>query len=103
MQGLMMDYQLTLCAILRRAEQLFGRKEIVTRLADKSFHRYTYADCVRRAKQLSVALQQLGVQSGDRVATFCWNHHQHLEAYFGVPDSELAASSGRSHVHHQRG
>jgi fatty-acyl-CoA synthase len=87
MQGLMMDYQLTLCAILRRAEQLFGRKEIVTRLADKSFHRYTYADCVRRAKQLSVALQQLGVQSGDRVATFCWNHHQHLEAYFGVPAS----------------
>jgi fatty-acyl-CoA synthase len=87
MQGLMMDYQLTLCAIQRRAEQLFGHKEIVTRLADKSFHRYTYADCVRRAKQLSLALRRLGIRPGDRVATFCWNHHQHLEAYFGVPAS----------------
>jgi fatty-acyl-CoA synthase len=85
MQGLMMDFQLTLTAMMRRAEQLFGHKEIVTRLADKSFHRYSYADWARRTKQLSLALQGLGIQPGDRVATFCWNHHQHLEAYFGVP------------------
>ncbi|HLZ07793.1 MAG TPA: long-chain fatty acid--CoA ligase, partial [Chloroflexota bacterium] len=25
------------------------------------------------------------VRPGGRVATFAWNHHQHLEAYFGVP------------------
>jgi fatty-acyl-CoA synthase len=85
MNGLMMDYQLTLTAMMRRAEQLFGHKEVVTRLADKSLHRYSYADWVRRTKQLSLALQGLGIQPGDRVATFCWNHHQHLEAYFGVP------------------
>ncbi|MHB9145854.1 MAG: long-chain fatty acid--CoA ligase [Symbiobacteriia bacterium] len=85
MDGLMMDFQLTLPAILRRAESLYGAKEIVTRLPDKSFHRYTYADFVRRAKQLALALQRLGVQPGDRVATFSWNHHQHLEAYFGIP------------------
>src|SRR5262249_11804652 len=24
-------------------------------------------------------------QPGDRVATLCWNHYAHLEAYFGVP------------------
>ena len=24
---------------------------------------------------------------GDRVATFCWNHSRHLEAYYGVPAS----------------
>lgn len=87
MNGLMMDYQLTLPTILHRAEQLYGRKEIVTRLPDKSFYRYTYADFVRRAKKLAVALQKLGVQSGDRVATLCWNHYQHLEAYFGIPTS----------------
>ncbi len=39
----------------------------------------------RRAKQLAVALQGLGLERGDRVATLCWNHHQHLEAYFGIP------------------
>ena len=43
MQGLMMDdYQLTLPPILRRAETFFGDQEVVTRLPDKSFHRYTY-------------------------------------------------------------
>lgn len=84
MKGLMMDYQLTLPAILQRAELLFGPKEIVTRLPDRQFHRYTYTDFVRRAKKLAVALQKLGVQPGERVATLCWNHHQHLEAYFGI-------------------
>jgi fatty-acyl-CoA synthase len=85
MNGLMMNFQLTLPAILRRADQLFGHKEIVTRLPDKSFHRYTYADFVSRAKKLSLALQKIGLQSGDRVGTFCWNHYQHLECYFGIP------------------
>ena len=86
MQGLMMDdYQLTLPPILRRAESFFGDKEVVTRLPDKSFHRYTYGDMAGRAKQLAVALQKLGLQRGDRVATLCWNHYQHLEAYFGIP------------------
>ena len=40
MNGLMMDYQLTLPTLLRRAEAYYGDKEIVTRLPDKSFHRY---------------------------------------------------------------
>ena len=80
-----MDFQLTLPVIQRRAEEFFGAKEIISRLPDRSFHRYTYADFVRRAKQLTLALRELGVQPGERVATFAWNHHQHLEAYFGVP------------------
>src|SRR5918911_3119668 len=85
MDGLMMDYQLTLPAMLRRAEELHPRKEIVSRLPDKSVHRYAYADFVLRAKKLSVALKGLGIEEGDRVATLSWNHHQHLEAYFGIP------------------
>lgn len=85
MNGLMMDYQLTLPVILRRAETLYPTKQIISRLPDRSFHWSTYAELARRARQLAVALQELGVQPGDRVATFCWNHHQHLEAYFGIP------------------
>jgi len=85
MNGLIMDYQLTVSALLRRAEALFGPKRIVSRLPDKSYHRYTYADMVDRARRLAMALQGLGVQRGDRVATLAWNHHQHLEAYLGIP------------------
>jgi fatty-acyl-CoA synthase len=89
LKGLTSDYQLTLPAMLRRAEALYRPKEIVTRRPDKSFHRYTYADFVRRAKKLAVALGELGLQKSDRVATLAWNNHQHLEAYFGVPSSGM--------------
>jgi fatty-acyl-CoA synthase len=85
MNGLMMNFPLTVPVLLRRAEALFASKAIVSHRPDKSHHRYTYRDLAQRAKKLAVALQQLGVQSGDRVATLCWNHHQHVEALFGVP------------------
>ena len=85
MKGLMMDYQLTIPAMARRAERLHPGKTIVSRQPDGSVHRTTYAEVLRRSKRLIGALQRLGVRSGDRVATFCWNHHQHLEAYYGVP------------------
>src|SRR5438105_2773558 len=81
----MMEYPLTLAFILRRAETLFGHKAIITRRPDKTIHRYTYADFVPRAKKLAVALRQLGLRRGDRVATLCWNQYEHVEAYFGVP------------------
>jgi len=80
-----MDYQLTLPTILRRAETLFGHKTIVSRLPDRSIHRYTYRDLAARTKKLAAALKDLGIQKGDRVATLSWNHHQHLEAYFAIP------------------
>lgn len=85
MRGLMMDYQLTLPTILRRAESLFGDKEVVSQLPDRTIHRYTYRDFAKRAKKLSAALRALGLREGDRVATLCWNHYQHLEAYFAIP------------------
>ena len=87
LEGLVQDYQLNLPAVLRRAEQLYGYREIVTRRPDKSFHRHTFADFVSRSKKLAVALKKLGLEDGDRVGTLGWNTYQHLEAYFGVPCS----------------
>ncbi|MBL7863410.1 MAG: long-chain fatty acid--CoA ligase [Cyclobacteriaceae bacterium] len=85
MKGLMMDFALTVPVLLRRAETLFGNKEIVTRLPDKSIHRCNYREMAARSRRLSSALHKLGVSSGDRVATLCWNHYQHLEMYFAIP------------------
>ena len=85
MDGLMMDYQLNVPAILRRADELYGDREIVSRLPDKSWHRYGYADFASRTKRLAVALRGLGLEDGDRVATLMWNHHEHLETYIGAP------------------
>jgi fatty-acyl-CoA synthase len=82
--GLMMDFPLTLSAVFRHAERVYARREVVTRRADKSLHRYTFADFAARARRLAGALRGLGIRPGDRVATLAWNHHQHLEAYFGI-------------------
>jgi fatty-acyl-CoA synthase len=85
MNGLMMDFPLTVPAILRRAEAISGAREIVTCAADKSIHRYRYAQFTNRARRLASALEGLGLRAGDRIATLGWNHSQHLEAYFAVP------------------
>ena len=87
MDGLMMDYPLTIAAMLRRTESMFGHKEIVSRRTDRTVERSTYAQALARARRLASALERLGIGRGDRVATLCWNHLRHLEAYFGVPSS----------------
>jgi fatty-acyl-CoA synthase len=85
MKGSMMDYPLTLQSMLERIPKVYPSVEIVSRCPDGSIHRYRYLDFYRRAKALAAALHRAGLQPGDRVATLCWNHYAHLEAYFGVP------------------
>jgi fatty-acyl-CoA synthase len=81
----MMEYPLTLTHFLERGRRLYGRRTVVSRLPDGSFHRYTHAEFHQRTAQLASALVALGVKPGDRVATLSWNHYRHLEAYFAVP------------------
>jgi fatty-acyl-CoA synthase len=86
MRALMMDRPLLLTHFLERAEKLYPEREIVSRTA-KGLHRTTYADVAVRVRRLGAALGKLGLAPGDRVATFAWNHHRHLELYFAVPCS----------------
>ncbi len=83
--GLMMDYPLTLDKIVEHAQRMTPRKLIKTKLPDGGWHAYNYGDFAARIKKLGAALVTLGVQPGDRVATFAWNNYQHLECYFGIP------------------
>jgi fatty-acyl-CoA synthase len=85
MQSTMMDVPLSLNHLLERAGKLFTGNELVSRLPDKSLRRQTYGEFYRRTRALASALQKLGMRKGDRVATLCWNHHAHLECYFGIP------------------
>ena len=85
MWGTMMSYQLTLGSILERAGSWFGKTEIASRQPDGSLHRYTYGEFHRNARALAEMLLKLGLRRGDRVGTLMYNHHAHLEAYFGVP------------------
>lgn len=84
LDGRMMDFPLTLTHFLYRARDYFAKTEVVSRRPDKSLHRHTYGDVYARSAKLANALTRLGVKKGARVATLCWNHTAHLEAYFGV-------------------
>jgi fatty-acyl-CoA synthase len=70
---------------MRRTAALYAARTVVTRRANRSLHRTTYGAILARANRLGAALRDLGVRRGDRVATLCWNHDRHLEAYIGVP------------------
>jgi fatty-acyl-CoA synthase len=85
MQATMMRVPLSLNHVLERAGVLFPESEIVSRLPDKSLRRHRYGDFHARARALAAALVRLGLRKGERVATLCWNHHAHLECYFGIP------------------
>jgi fatty-acyl-CoA synthase len=87
MRGLMMDFPLTVPALLERAGRTFGSVEIVTRRPDRSLARSTWGEIYRRSRRLANAITGLGMRRGDRVATLLWNQSEHLEAYLGVPSA----------------
>jgi len=84
MRGLMMDTQLLITEIMRFADKNQPDSEVVSVTHDNPRHRCTLRDIFRRARQLANALQQAGVQPGDRIATVAWNDYRHYELYFAV-------------------
>jgi fatty-acyl-CoA synthase len=85
MKGLIMDYPLTLTQFFERARKIFHRKTMATRVPGVGLQRYTYADYADRVCRLAAALGKLGLKKGDRVGTFTWNSHRHMEVYFAAP------------------
>src|SRR5258706_15729660 len=81
----MMDVPLNAWRLFEHAPGHFGEVELVTRLQSRELQRGTYAEFATRAQQLMHALDGLGLEKGERVATLAWNSVRHLEAYFAVP------------------
>jgi fatty-acyl-CoA synthase len=86
LQGLMQDdFQLTLNHIRRRMRSCNLGAEVVTLTGEGSVKRATHAELTDRIDRLARALGRLGVQQGDRVASFAWNNQSHFELYFAAP------------------
>ena len=74
---------LTPLAFLERTALVFPER---TAAVDGDL-RLTWAQLRERARRLAVALQEAGVERGDRVAFLAPNVHELLEAHFGVPSA----------------
>ena len=81
----MTGHQQTLTPFLWRAENVFPEKEIVAR-THEGMKRYTYNEYGDRVRKLANALDNAGVEEGDRLGTICWNTDRHFETYFSVPN-----------------
>ena len=87
LMGQMMDQPLLISSIIEFAARHYGNNEIVSRRVEGDLHRYTYRECEQRARRMAKALEGLGVQMGDRVATLAWNGYRHMELYYAVSGS----------------
>ena len=75
---------LTITMVMRHAEMYHADREVVSAISEQEVQRTSYARIFSRARKLFNALQSLGCEAGDRIATLAWNHQQHLELYYGV-------------------
>jgi fatty-acyl-CoA synthase len=81
----MMETSLNAWMLFGHAPRYFADTEVVTRTVGGERHAYTYGEFGRRTAQLMHALDRLGLDRGERVATLAWNGYRHLEAYFAGP------------------
>jgi len=96
---------LTLRPFFWRPTHLFPETRLVSRTHD-GIVESSYGEFGERVRSLLAALADRGVGHGDRIGTFGWNHHRHLEAYYAAPllgravaHDQRATRRRRYHVH----
>ncbi|MDF8333911.1 long-chain fatty acid--CoA ligase [Novosphingobium cyanobacteriorum] len=82
--GAMQDWPLRVTRLIDHAAREHGGREIVSRWADGSETRTTWAGVRRDAMRMANALRALGIAPGDRIATLAMNHHRHLVTWYGA-------------------
>jgi fatty-acyl-CoA synthase len=86
LQGLMQnDFQLTLNHVLRRMRSLNEGAQVVTLQPDGTVARISHAALAERVDRLARVLGKLGIEQGERVASFAWNNQRHMELYMAAP------------------
>jgi acyl-CoA synthetase (AMP-forming)/AMP-acid ligase II len=84
MRSTMMDFPLTVRHIFEHGRALYADSEVVTSEVGGARHT-DFMTVAYRVEQLAAGLRRLGVEPGDRVATFAWNNQEHQEVYFAIP------------------
>ncbi|MGZ4690628.1 MAG: AMP-binding protein, partial [Acidimicrobiia bacterium] len=83
-----MEVPLTLTDLLDRAETVFAHRAAIVDEPDPpggGLGRFTYGELAAKARSLAVALDDLGIGAGERVAIMSPNAARFLVALYGVP------------------
>ncbi|HTU12703.1 MAG TPA: long-chain fatty acid--CoA ligase [Allosphingosinicella sp.] len=84
MLGGMQDFELRVPRIIDHAAREHGNREIFTHWADGTETRTNWTGIHRDSRRLALALEAMGLEKGDRVATLAMNHSRHLVAWYGA-------------------
>ena len=84
MLGKMMMQQLTVGSLITHAGRFHGDGEIISVETSGALEKSTWGTVEQNARKLASALTNMGIKTGERVATIAWNNRRHLEIYFGV-------------------
>lgn len=89
MLGQMMSQPLLISRLIDHAAHYHGRTEIVSAETTGGLERTSWGEVAANSRRLASALEALGMQRSDRIATIAWNNRRHLEIYFGVSGAGL--------------
>ena len=84
MKSTMQESKLSIPALVRRGATLFPESKVFT-FDGMTSSVQSFATTAKRAAQFANSLKTIGVKRDDCVATFCFNHNVHLEAYLAIP------------------
>lgn len=95
----MQEKSLLISSLLEHAERYSAKVEVVSRRVEGDVHRYTWADAAQRSRQLAMALGDMDLPAGSRVASIAWNGYRHLELYYGVSGSQRVLHTINPRLH----
>ncbi|EPF71897.1 long-chain-fatty-acid--CoA ligase [Acinetobacter rudis] len=89
MQGRMMFQPLLISSLIEHAAQYHGDTAVISKNTDLTMTHTTWLQISDNAKRFAQALNQMGIQAQDCVATIAWNNHRHLEAWYAISGNEM--------------
>jgi len=84
MLGSMMRKELLISDLIVHAGKYHADTEIVSRETTGELNTTNWGEVAQASRKLASALDGLGLEMGDRVATLAWNNHRHLKIWFAV-------------------
>ena len=87
MDNLMQPFSLRVTEILDHAARYHPNRKIFSRSVEGPIVETTWSYVHKKARQLSKALQKIGIIKGDRIGVMAWNTSRHLELWYGIPGS----------------